>query len=59
MRSLISTLAPDVGAGIGSRTDTQIQVRTIEDSAALNHMEQEWNAARSIHIGQPVLSWEG
>jgi CelD/BcsL family acetyltransferase involved in cellulose biosynthesis len=47
------------GTGIGSRTETQIQIRTIEDSAALNAMEQEWNALLDASRSDTLfLSWD-
>jgi CelD/BcsL family acetyltransferase involved in cellulose biosynthesis len=47
------------GVGIDSRTQTQIQIRTIEDDAALNQMEQEWNALLDASSSDNLfLSWE-
>jgi CelD/BcsL family acetyltransferase involved in cellulose biosynthesis len=47
------------GFGFGIRTETQFQIRTIEDSSAFNQMEQEWNALlESSAADNLFLSWD-
>src|SRR3954470_22250654 len=47
------------GFGFGIRTETQFQIRTIEDSSAFNQMEQEWNSLlESSAADNLFLSWD-